>query len=364
MNIPSYAALAAKLLGRHVPPAVGVGADRERSLRTIERAMLARARRRLVFRGAALLASAAALVLAWQVVRHARSGAEASAQVAIDVSPAGRGAALMAGGNAQPLAEKAELTPGQRIETPLDGGASLRLSTGTSMDLAQNTSFRVESQGSTEKFSLQRGELAAHVSKLKTGERFIIATPDAEIEVRGTRFRARVLEQAEACGDGSRTRLDVTEGLVEVRARGASVFVPAGEHWPKDCSSDAVPAAVAERAAAPAPASAEDGKHRFAPSAESTRAAEKASLLAQQNDAFAEAVALRRQGDSAAALRAYQDFMTRYPSSPLAENAMVERLRLLAGKKSSRARDEAQRYLQRYPHGFAFKEAEQLTAAP
>jgi outer membrane protein assembly factor BamD (BamD/ComL family) len=79
---------------------------------------------------------------------------------------------------------------------------------------------------------------------------------------------------------------------------------------------------------------------------------------------FAEGVALRRRGDVAGALRAYQDLIAEFPSSPLAENAMVERMRLLSTSERARAREEARRYLRRYPRGFALEEARRLTDEP
>jgi outer membrane protein assembly factor BamD (BamD/ComL family) len=86
--------------------------------------------------------------------------------------------------------------------------------------------------------------------------------------------------------------------------------------------------------------------------------------LAQQNDLFAEGIALHRQGDVAGALRVFQSLVARYPASPLAENAFVERMRLLSSSHDPRARAEAERYIARYPRGFAVKEANRLAGVP
>jgi len=378
MNVPRFASAVAKLLRGSLPDEARVTGDRARGIATIERAMLARSRRRRLHWGGATLALAAAASLlvtagSWMSVRP-----KGGALVSINVSPAGHGAALRAGDRAEALPERAELASGQRIETPPDGGASLRLSTGTSMDLAGSTFFRVDSQGSTERFSLQQGALSAHVAKLSAGQRFIIATPDAEVEVRGTRFRVSVLSNAEACGSGSRTRLVVTEGIVVVRASGATVDVTAGQHWPSDCT-DAEPTHAAPvplglpRTGAPADASgapthAEASRPVADQSADHASpvrsAAEHASELAKQNDLFAEGVALRRQGDVAGALRAYQSLIAHFPASPLAENAIAQRMRLLSSTHDPRARSEAERYIARYPRGFALKEAKRLVVGP
>jgi hypothetical protein len=232
------------------------------------------------------------------------------------------------------------------------------------MTLAGSTSFRVDSQGALQRFSLQHGVLSAHVAKLTTGQRFIVGTPDAEVEVRGTRFRLSVLDHAEACGAGTRTRLQVTEGVVEVRAHGVALAVKAGELWPVDCSQPegGGRAAASEPVDGAAPVAKLDSKATPSAAVRSV-AAERESALTPANDLYAEGVARRRQGDVRGALRVYQELLTRFPRSPLAENARVERMRLLAGAGEA-GRAEARRYLERYPSGFAIKEAQQLAAEP
>jgi ferric-dicitrate binding protein FerR (iron transport regulator) len=368
MNTPRYAAGAAKLISKHLPRAAPAPVERERSIATIERAIRARTRRRRWLGVGSSLAIAAALVLAVQIDRSRRHP-EPSPRVLITVSPSGDGAALQAGDIAQPLSPRAALQAGQRIETPANGGAALQLSTGTSLALAGSSAFRVDSQGAIEHFSLLRGELSARVAKLTAGQRFIVATPDAEVEVRGTRFRLNVLSQAESCGAGTRTRLEVTEGVVEVRASGKAIEVKAGEYWPVDCSAGS----AQETSVTPEPAAQESAPSAkraarttgaTAPASDAERTLERASALAAANDLFAEGVAKRRQGDVSGALRAYQELLTRFPRSALAENALVERMRLLASTGDPAKVGEAKRYLARYPHGFAIKEARELTGEP
>jgi hypothetical protein len=366
MNTPRYAALAAKLLGGALRQTELVPHDRERGIATVERAMQARARRRRWLRGVSVFAAAASVLLAGRLAfEHAKRD---RALVAIQVSPAGRGAALRSEAGQEPLATRHELAAGQRIETPADGGASLELSTGTSMEIAGSTSFRVDSQGALQRFSLQRGELSAHVAKLGAGQRFVVATPDSEVEVRGTRFRVTVLAQPEACGGDARTRLEVTEGVVELRHGGSAVAVKAGEIWPAECRRAPGATAVSVPAAAAAPRGTRPAAELTSalhggssPAAEgSAPVAERDSLLAQPNDLFARGLSLARAGDVNGALRAYQEIATRFPRSALAENAMVQRMRLLASTHDARARNEAKRYLARYPAGFASKEAAEL----
>jgi FecR protein len=367
MNNPRYAAAAARLLSRHLPRAPGQLLEPSRSLSTIDRALRARARRRAAFITVASLSVAAAAALAFFTL--GKPGEDA-ATVSISVASAGEGVAIRASGTAQRISRGAELVAGQQLETASDGGATLRLSTGTDLTLAGRTSFRVDSQGKDERFSLERGELVAHVAKLTEGRRFVVDTPDAEVEVRGTRFRLRVVDATESCGAGSRTRLEVTEGVVEVRPAGAaSQRIVAGQRWPADCSPPRDERA-APPPAAPSAAVSSTVHHHPSPTSGAAPATtvparppaappvdERESSLALQNDLFARGVASRRQGDVGGALRAYEELIRRFPRSPLAENAMVERLRLFSSGGDARAADEARRYLARYPRGFAVAEA-------
>jgi hypothetical protein len=371
MNIPGYAAAAVKFFRRHNALPTAPAGDRERGIASIERALRARGRRRRLTWTASGIAVAAALTLTWQLARHWSPAALRSAAntVSINASPAGDGAAIRIGGNEQALAEPAELEANQLVETPLGGGATLRVSTGTLMQLAGGTIFRVDTHGLTQRFELRQGTLNAKVAKLTGSQRFIVATPDAEVEVRGTRFVLRVLERGEACGGGSRTRLQVTEGVVEVRAEGNVARISADQHWPNDCeTTDSVGTKRPQLALAPGAASS-DTEKLVRPEAETSKVAalprgpnEPPSALAQQNDLFAKAVALRRQGNVGAALRAYDDLIKRFPASPLAENALAERMRMLATKTAGAA--EARRYLARYPRGFAREEAQTLAEMP
>jgi hypothetical protein len=93
LNAPRYAALAAKLLGRSVPRGQPPPGDRERGRRTIERALRARTqRRRLVWCG---VAAAAAVLVLWSATRFGEPTPGSPRPAAMQVSPLGRGAALL-----------------------------------------------------------------------------------------------------------------------------------------------------------------------------------------------------------------------------------------------------------------------------
>ena len=376
MNTPRYAAAVAKLLAKHLPQASTSGADvgHERGVATIEQAMQVRALRRQRTAVLGGLAAVAMVAAAAVLLRGSLGSQTDGSAVPINVVASGQGVSIHAVETDRVSPVQNGLVSGQRIETPVDGNASLALATGTLMTLSGSTSFRVDSQGTVERFSLQGGEMRAHVAKLGAGRRFIVATPDAEVEVRGTKFRLQVLGAAEACDAATRTRLDVTEGVVEVRASGQVVSVKAGEFWPARCRPELAEQRPSDNAGLAAPAHGQTPPaggvasrpllgHGVAPhAAEPTASSARDSRLAAQNDLFAEGVARRRLGDVSGALRAYDEVVRRFPASPLAENAIVERMRLLTGTSAGRA--EAQRYLARYPRGFAAVEARRLAAEP
>jgi hypothetical protein len=90
------------------------------------------------------------------------------------------------------------------------------------------------------------------------------------------------------------------------------------------------------------------------------------STLSDQNRLLSSALEARKRGDDARALGSLNELLQKYPSSPLAQEARVERLRCLErlGQKNAAA-DEARRYLTDYPDGFAREEAKgQALPAP
>jgi hypothetical protein len=342
--------------------------SRARGVATIERALQARRPRR---RSAAVagVAAVAAGVLAWVTLeRFEPPDVPRSEPVSVLVTPTGEGALLRDSKGEVSLQVITALPGGGRILTERGGGAALQLSTGTRLELGSASDLTLVSQDALQLFALQQGLLDAHIAKLAPGQRFVIDTPDAQIEVRGTVFRLQVLQQAEACAPGARSRLDVREGAVEVRSGARMIRLVAGEHWPPECAKRTdSEAAVQAPAPAPPPASvrARAGGAVSQPAVAAGRArSSKRSSLAEQNDAFRAALAASERADTAAALRAYAQFIRRFPASALAENAWVERLRLLAASDPARARAEAARYLERYPSGFARGEAERILEAP
>lgn len=196
---------------------------------------------------------------------------------------------------------------------------------GTTIEVGPRSELQLERIDVERWFRLARGAVSAHVTKLKAGERFVVATPDAEIEVRGTRFQVTVVSPDEACGDGVVTRVAVSEGVVVVRSLGHEVRVEAGRHWPLGCPERTASAvgSVPERATvsvkrAPAHASTVRGEsaERVSP-----------STLATENDLFSAALKAGRAGDRREAVQLLDVLLARFPQSPLKETAESARAR-------------------------------------
>ena len=164
--------------------------------------------------------------------------------------------------------------------------------------------------------------------------------------MRGTAFKVSLVSPDAACGGGTPTRVGVTEGVVVVRHAGVESRVEAGQQWPSGCTQPLVAARASSGSSA----------------AHGPAAAAPASSLGEQNDMFADAMAAKRRGDTGEALADFNRFLARYPASPLAESATVERMRLLRTADPGRATTAARQYLGRYPNGFARAEAEAILA--
>lgn len=316
-------------------------------------AMRAKRGRRRWQRGvAAATAIAAAIALAVAFGRGRDSSAPI-AEVAPKVVPAAsamfvRGtSAVVRHGNRTPLEHGASLEAGDRVVVESGARTTLALPNGTSLVAADGAELVLVSAAPQMVFELGAGSVHADVAKLRPGERFVIRTGDAEVEVHGTSFDVVRVPADPRCGHGATTRVKVTEGIVAVRAAGNETFVRPRETWPADCEL------------APAPPSAVED----APVSSATRAPVKrpdapVSTLAAQNDLFEKAMTRKRAGDANGALEAFDELLTRYPSSHLAQSAMGERLKLLRGVDKVRAKKAARDYLERYPNGFARRDAE------
>jgi hypothetical protein len=340
-------------------------ADRRAAIGAIEAAIrrrgAARARARVVW---TLGAAAAVVLAAGGGALLARRGP--SAPLAVTPATAAAAPARVTGDGVVvdgAPARASAVGKGGRVVVRQGGHATIALPTGTELGIDERGELAVVEDGRAQIFSLTSGSLRAHVAKLGPGERFVVRTPDAEVEVRGTVFTVSLVPPDPACGEGTMTRVVVDEGVVAVRRRGEEARVAKGERWPSGCDS---PTATATATAIAASTSSKtwgataSKQVKKQPAASASEPPSPSSSLAEQNALFAEGLAYKNGGQPTVAIGIFEQLMAKYPGSPLAENAAVERMRLLASVDRARAAAAAAQYLKRYPDGFGKAEAKAL----
>jgi ferric-dicitrate binding protein FerR (iron transport regulator) len=363
-----YARLAAQLLMQQRSEDAPGRTDHRRDavVAAMALAIAAKARRRRIATGMVVaLAVAASVVVA---VRFARNGDRAvsgrnSGSTLVVEHEIGQGNLLLRAGATEPLPNLAVLAVGDSVRSDRESSSTLAFNNGTRIALASASDLRVDELSATRRLSLLGGHLEAHVAKLVPGERFIVNTPDSEVEVRGTVFTLDVDTASPACrGSGATSTVHVREGEVSVRSRDNRVLVHPGETWTIPCAeteaSNIMPAKPS--ATSPAePASATNMRMRakssyarvtssvheslripstVPPTAPPTLVASPApaSQLGQQNDLMSAAMAAERQGQHDLALRKLNQLIERFPGGPLSESARVERQRILSAPTTIR----------------------------
>jgi hypothetical protein len=339
--------------------------ERERA-----RVLEARARRTRLGHLLVLGAAAAALPLAilWGVSAR-RAPTVASAVVG--VVPLAGSAAVLRGGVERPLATAGQAWLGaeEELRTGPDSSARASLPTGTVVDVGPSARLRFDPAGGLgrgpmrDHVELVAGKVDVRVPKLADGDEVDVHTAGASVVVHGTEFSVERTTPQNP-GDPGVTRVAVTQGTVTVftgdeervlTARGVLVLVtPTEANHSASASSSVTPP---KPAVLPADSSS---------SATKQPGTGTSTTLAAENAALAEAMQWRRDHDSQRALSRLGEFLERYPRSPLAETARVERLRVLEDMGATvQLRREAQRYLADYPKGFARQEATRiLTVSP
>jgi len=365
-----YARLSARLLrseGEQQAEISSTPADTQRDavVAAMALAIAAKARRRRIVTASAVVLAAAASVLV--VLKLAGqpglTGAKPAGALALVVEYAnGRGNQLVRAASTQPLPDLGVLAVGDSVRSSEDGSAMLGFSNGTRITLSSAAQLRVDDLGATRRFSLLSGHFQAHVAKLGQGERFVVSTPDSEVEVRGTVFTVAVEGPSSTCRDqASSSTVSVSEGAVWVRSGGKQIVIRPGESWSTPCQGSQRAALPTTAGAEPIPSAAPNPiaipvragprkpaapkiasvtgqvfeRKDLSPApaiAPSLAPPTPVSRLAEQNDLFSAAMAAERAGQHDLALRKLDELTARYPSGPFGESARAERQRILSAK--------------------------------
>jgi hypothetical protein len=304
-NVFRYARLAARLVvpARRLADGAPDPGDREGTVAAVADALRRRGRhrtrRRWMMAGAAV---AAVAVLALGLAQLARETTVT---------------ARLTGGPPLPAGSFVRADPDRPVEVSLSTGTRLRLSGSGRLTLAE--------VGPRQRFMLETGRVWAKVAPLAPHHRFVISTPDAEVEVRGTSFEVAVVPERGGCQGA--TEVHVAEGSVIVRRRDRLWLLTEGRHWMGECPAEAEPSKASPPEAAEPAGRAPPAVPYRRPSATMRARASLApaqSTLHEQNDLFAAAMKARRRGDLAASRRMLDDLLARFPFGALADSARSE----------------------------------------
>jgi hypothetical protein len=230
----------------------------------------------------------------------------------------------------------------------------------TVIDPSADARFDRTTEDRLERVALAEGTLDLKVRKLGEGERFLVATDDAEVEVRGTVFEV----EAHA---GKIARVAVSEGKVEVRHRRAVSIVAAGGAWqppvedPVLASRAEVSPLDAARATGRPMRNRASGSHHVR--ARGEHGDDERPDAEDASKDFDQAVDVLGQGDYAAARERLDAFRAAHPGDDRADLAAFLAIVSLqrAGRKAE-ARDAARHYLDTYPKGDRRAEAQRVAS--
>src|ERR1017187_391296 len=201
-------------------------------------------RRRMVTLAVVTLAAAASVVVVLRLTGNGGLlGTKPGAGSALVVEQAtGHGIQLVRATTTQPLPVLGVLAVGDGVRSGEDSSAVLGFANGTRITLSSSANLRIDDLGATRHFSLFRGSVQAQVAKLGQGERFVVSTPDSEVEVRGTVFTVTVESSPSRCrGSAGNSIVHVSEGAVWVRSGDKQVVLQPGKPGSRHAQTRATP---------------------------------------------------------------------------------------------------------------------------
>jgi hypothetical protein len=330
--------------------------------------------RRRVAAGMALAAAVFGLVVVWPAIVSMLQAQSPSAAVPAPASGTAAQLDLVHGEvHAVVAGERRVATPGQpvwlrdgdQVSTEAGSQAGVELAGRARVKLSSATSMRIlHTELSAQRLALGSGRVNVAVPEDGAKQRLAVKTPDAEIHVVGTMFSIEYGGQAGV--QGPVTVVMVSRGRVRVIPQvGDSLVLLAGQRWvsrsPQAEQAEALESAVAS----PEPAKVAAQRRSVRRAAPKDSSPISWSNLSKQNRLYRTALAARNNGDDAGAVGLLNQFLARYPKSPLVQEARVERFRALKrmGKHDAAAR-HARRYLAEHGDGFAREEARSVVLSP
>jgi hypothetical protein len=322
------------------------------------------------WRGWAVAAAAAAVLAlggtwaAWAQWSTGESAAQAAGKVR---AIAGRVSLVRKDGTVtvEPSAVQA-LGAMDELRTSTESVAALVTSHGVRVRVAASSALRValvraRPREAAERMELLTGRVDVDVPEDGSKRTFSVETPDAVVTVHGTVFGVTV---GKAMPTGKAvTSVQVTRGRVSVRTRAGTTMLTPGSTW--SSASETAGGAVATAARRPDDAAARTAVADPGPQHEPGRqvrvADSERTSLSEENRLYRAAMQFKRQHQDERVVEILARLVERYPGSPLAPDACVERFRALErlGRTAEAARS-ARKYLAEHPGGFAQDEARDL----
>jgi hypothetical protein len=242
---------------------------------------------------------------------------------------------------------------GDALSTAANGLAELKLSDLVLAEIDGSSELSMVTPiASAHRLRLDRGRIRAKVNdRPSAAPKLVVETPNVDVVVTGTIFQVDVTRGRDPMEFV--TTVSVTKGRVVVRHGTEDVAaVTAGQSW---SSAHESAARTLETPSVSQPAT------RPPRNVVAANKAVHPGTLAEENSLFQTAVDARNHGDDRGEAEHLGALLNRFPGSPLAGEARVERMRALqrTGQAAEAAR-EARRYLAEYPDGFARDEARRI----
>jgi hypothetical protein len=375
-----------------VAPSAVVDQRRARGAVTLRAAIGSAGRERQTRRMRFLSVGAAALALAiwggFERFSAGSAGAQRNGHESAAAHPVApgelRGRALLHGpgevsrnlGGWQPVQAGHTVGEGDRVRA-LQRSVDVHLDRITSARVAPGSVLAITTlQAHLQELRLESGATAFEVDPSRAAE-VVVHTANARIRVTGTAFSVT----SSGTGAEAWSEVLVQQGRVEIASGGETVSLRPGQSWSsRDIDASGNPKARANRARAttaprpPAPTLAggvsADGIHTDRgdevrggkPDAEPVESGDGLpTTLSEENRLLRRALSARNAGNGARCVALLSELLTKFPESPLRQEAVVGQLRcLVLSGDEARAHRTAARYLSEYPTGFARDEAREL----